>query len=129
MRSNDAVRPSYRIRSARARAIRARKVNMIYSLFAASMVLIVLAACLLRFGVTAQADDGRPDGNKYYTSVMITYEMSAEDYAHEYADPDHYENEQEYLKEVCRINNLSEFSGELEHLAPGNYIIIPYYAD
>ena len=129
MRRSDKMRPSYRIRSARARAVRARKVNMIYSLIAASMVLTVLIVCLLRFGFTAQADDGSQEGNKYYTSVMITYEMDALDYAREYADPEHYESEEAYLKEVCRINHLSELSGELEHLAPGNYIIIPYYAD
>ena len=93
------------------------------------MVLFILLICLLRFGFTAQADSAGIQENKYYTSVMITYDMDAEDYARQYADPDHYDSEQEYLMEICSINHLSYVSGELERLAPGNYIIIPYYAD
>lgn len=129
MNTNRAGVSPYRIRAARARARRARRVNLIYSLLAAGAVLIILAICLLRFGFTSHADDGSTDDHKYYTSVMITYDMGAEDYAREYADPDHYSSVKEYLAEVCRINNMSVYSGELERLGPGNYIIIPYYAD
>ena len=129
MSNRNSTRQPYRIRAAKARARRARQVTFLYGLIAAVMVLIILAACLLRFGFTAQADAGGTDDSKYYTSVMITYDMNAEDYAREYADPDHYASEQEYLREVCSINNLSYIGGELENLGPGNYIIIPYYAD
>ena len=120
---------SYRIRSARARARRAHKVNMMYGLIAAVMVLTIILACILRFGFSAQAEDGGAELNKYYTSVMITYEMSAEDYAEEYANPDYYSSETEYLKEVCEINHLAMSNGEIRNLMPGNYVILPYYAE
>lgn len=129
MKRNRHDAESYRIRAAKARARRVRQVNGYFRLIAASMILIILIVCMLRFGFTSRADDGLTGDSKYFTSVMITYEMSAEDYAKEYADPDHYASEQEYLREVCSINHLSYTSGELENLGPGNYIIIPYYAD
>lgn len=120
---------TYRERAAHARLRRARKVRLLYSMIAAVMVLIILIVCLLRFGFSSHADEMDPDGEKFYTSVLITYEMSAEDYAGLYADPEYYSSERDYLKEVCRINHLSMLNGEIQGLMPGNYIIIPYYAE
>ena len=119
----------YRKRAARARERRARKVRFLYSLIAAALVLLILFVCLLRFGFSSNADEKQAEGEKRYTSVLITYDMTVKDYAELYADPTYYRSEQAYLKEVCSINHLALSSGEIQGLMPGNYIIIPYYAD
>ena len=120
---------SYRIRSKRARVLRAKKVSFYRHLLILGILFFLFFTALFLSRISPRAKETNETEQKYFTSRMITYEMSAQDYAREYADPDHYESELDYLKEVCSINNLTMVDGTIEGAGPGNYLIFPYYVE
>ncbi len=116
------------MRTARARALRARKVRRIYTVLGAAVAAAILLTSLLIFGMTSHADEKGTQVHKYYTSVLVTGEDTLEEMAERYADPSHYRNTAAYYREVCEINHLSPAGEEAPRVSPGNYVIVPYYS-
>lgn len=61
---------------------------------------------------------------KYYKNIVIAYDYDLSDAAADYAD-EHYDNAQDYLREVCNINHLASASD----VTPGTHVIVPYYSE
>lgn len=119
---------SYRSRAARARARRSQKVNTIYSLIAAVLVITVLVVSMLMFSITSRADSRGAIEYKYYTSEMVTADHSVEDIVNEKADSAHYPDRETYMRELCSINHLKENENGSVYVGPGNYVVVPYYS-
>lgn len=60
---------------------------------------------------------------KYYKNIVIAYDYDLSDAAADYAD-EHYDDERDYLREVCSINHLAS----AYDVTPGTYVIVPYYS-
>lgn len=120
---------SYRVRAARERARRSRKVDTIFSLIAAILVLAILICSFLMFSITGRADETGSDTHpyKYYTSELITSDHTLTAIAREKADHVHYSDTDAYIREVCSINHLHADAKGNVYVAPGNYIVVPYY--
>ena len=120
---------AYHERAALARENRRREVNRIYAAIIIVSALIILFGSFLLFGMTSNASVENEDQTfKYYTSVMLTLDQNIHDVAAIYADPVHYSSPDAYLTEVCEINHLGYFNGEVEGAGPGTHIIVPYYS-
>ena len=63
-----------------------------------------------------------PGEHKYYTSILIREGDTLWSIARTYMDL-HYSSEEDYIRELCRINRLSD-----EELRAGMYLIIPYFS-
>lgn len=59
---------------------------------------------------------------KYYKSVVLAYGDTLWSVAEEYADV-HYEDAEDYINEVMKINHLKS-----EDVDAGQYLIVPYYS-
>lgn len=116
------------MRTARERALRARKVKLTYAVPGASVAAAILLTSILIFGMTSRADEKGMQEYKYYTSVLVTGTNTLEEAAQRYADPSHYRNTTDYYREVCEINHLTLSGGDVPKVAPGNYVIVPYYS-
>lgn len=86
-----------------------------------SIITVVLAGILLFGTVSAQAASA-DTLHKYYTSIRIEAGDTLWAIAGAYMT-DEYTNIQEYIREVCAINHISE-----DKIYAGQYIVIPYYA-
>ena len=132
----DAYRPgaAWHERAALSRQRRCRQVNRIYAAAAVISAVIILICCLLVFGLSSDAADrksGRTEGGsdcKYFKSVMLTYDTGIKELAGLYADPEHYADAGQYIAEVCEINHLGLYYGNIEGAGPGTHIIVPYFA-
>ncbi len=89
---------------------------------------LALILALLMFGIPSHADESGAQLHKYYTSVLVIDEESLSELVEEYAATGDYRNVRSYLGEVCRINHLSMRDADTLKVAPGNYIILPYYS-
>ena len=72
-------------------------------------------------------DTGQSDA-QVFTSILVIGDQTLEDIAGQYADPDYYRNTAAYYREICEINHLPVKEGGIPHVAPGNYIIVPYFS-
>ncbi len=90
-------------------------------------IFIVLISLLL-FGLSSEADETGTQLHKYYTSVLVKDAESLNELAAQYADAEHYRNLRMYYREVREINHLPMDDPDTLQIAPGNYIILPYYS-
>ncbi len=88
----------------------------------------VILLMFLLFGITSHADEKGAQLHKYYTSVLVIDEESLAEQVEEYAATGDYPNVRTYLREVCRINHLAMRDADTLKIAPGNYVILPYYS-
>ena len=100
--------------------------NTVISMAVVFAVLILIS--LLIFGLTSRAETQGNQMHKYYTSILVIGDETLEDIAGQYADPDYYRNTAAYYREICEINHLPVKEGGIPHVAPGNYIIVPYFS-
>lgn len=121
-------RGSYPERAARARHRRTRQLRRIYGMLCASVILSGFLVSFLLFGVTSHADENGKPLHKYYTSVLVKDPATLEEMADRYADSAHYRSSRDYFHEVCEINHLSADEDGIPRIAPGNYVILPYYS-
>ena len=92
-------------------------------IFATSFILImVCSAMFFTMKVKAQNSDASAS-QKYYKSITITAGDTLWNYAERYADEEHYEDYQEYVDEVLRMNGLMN-----DEITVGQCLIIPYYS-
>lgn len=116
---------TYRERSRRARRARARYIARCRMIVAGALG--VVAVCTA-FGVgvlRSRASSNDTDiSYKYYKNIVVACDYDLYDAAADYAD-DHYDDEQDYLREVCNINHLASVSG----VTPGTRVVVPYYSE
>lgn len=89
---------------------------------------VILLWAFLVFGITSHADENGAQLHKYYTSVLVIDEESLAQQVETYASTGDYRDVQSYLREVCRINHLAMRDADTLKVAPGNYVILPYYS-
>lgn len=92
-------------------------------------ILCALAACFtLLFAFSADSFSANASAHtkqeacKYYTSVRIQEDDTLYSIADTYMDMQHYASEEEYIRELCRINFLED-----ETILTGMYLVVPYY--
>lgn len=114
---------TYRERSRRSRAARARYVDRCRVLLFGAMAAMVLITAFTTAVIRSKASSSEADtAYKYYKNIVVSYDYDLDDAAAEYAD-EHYGSERAYLREVCSINHLAT-----SDVTPGTHVIVPYYA-
>jgi len=86
-----------------------------------SVIAVVMMCSIMFSTINAQAAPSKTI-NKYYTSIQIESGDTLWEIADEYITDD-YTNMNEYIREVCSINHISE-----DEIHAGQYIVVPYYA-
>lgn len=128
MNSRAVYRSGNSIRKGTAKAAYYRRSSTVHCVLPVLAGVVCLVLILLLHVVHTQASsDQHINKFKYYTNVMISSEMSLQDYAEEYADPQYYKSDDAYISEVVDINHLQTLDGEVSGVTPGTYLVIPYY--
>jgi len=110
-----------RIRNNRIRRRRQLKHHILMFI---TTVLLISCFSVCFFSFKAKAQSGSEEiAYKYYKSITVENGDTIWDYAEKYADSEYYDSYDCYIKEVIRINSLSDDS-----IQSGQYIIIPYYS-
>lgn len=91
-------------------------------------IAVVLVTSFLLFGITSHADEPGTQLHKYYKSVLVIDEASLSEIVEEYAATGNYRNVRAYLREVREINHVPMKDENTLKVAPGNYLILPYYS-
>ncbi len=89
---------------------------------------LVLILTLTLCSLTSHADEAGTQEYKYYTSVLVTDSDELQVLVEQYAGCSHYRGIDDYLQEVRKINHLPLEDSDSLGVAPGNYVILPYYA-
>lgn len=85
-------------------------------------IIAVIMICSVMFGTINTQAAPAETTNKYYTSIQIESGDTLWAIADEYIT-DEYSDMNEYIREVCSINHISE-----DEIHAGQYIVVPYYA-
>ena len=92
-----------------------------------TVITFVLIACFsvmfCSFGSKAQSSS-EDISYKYYKSIAVGAGDTLWDYARLYADENHYDTYNSYIKEVKDINHLKD-----DNIVYGQYIVLPYYSN
>lgn len=108
-------------RIVRTRQVRRQKMLLCFGIF---ITILLLTFFSLRAFVYANDKDEFSNYTKQYKSVCVycgdTIDSISEEY---YTHP--YKSINQYKKEIRSINHIAM----TDNLIPGNYIVIPYYAD
>ncbi len=94
------------------------------------LVLAVFFIGIVIFGVNSMISEAGTAGEenlsfKYYKNVCIGQGESLTSLARTYADEEHYENHDSYIREVVYMNHLED----ADNICAGTYLIIPYYSN
>jgi len=112
-----------RRKAARARA---RKVRILRSALAAFILVSVV------FGIGGIASRAKskeiPEAYKYYDTITVAYEENLLDIVQRYDDRNYYKTQNDYLEELCRINNLDYDKSSYPVVTPGTHLVVPYYS-
>jgi LysM repeat protein len=88
-------------------------------------IILVLALSVAFGSILANAEDNDTVRSyKYYTSIEVRYGETLWSIAEENMSADHYSGINAYIKEVMKINGLTD-----ENITAGQYIIVPYFTD
>lgn len=87
-----------------------------------TVLIIVMAMLFVSFSTEAN-DKEHPAFYKYYKSIEISSGDTLWSIANANFDPIHYNNMDDYVAEIKRMNSL--FSDEI---VAGSYLIVPYYS-
>ena len=85
-------------------------------------IIAVIMICSVMLSTTNTQAAPAETTNKYYTSIQIESGDTLWAIASEYISDD-YTDMNEYIREVCSINHISE-----DEIHAGQYIVVPYYA-
>ncbi len=119
MRIED-VRSERRIMKNRLRRQREMKKNFL--LLVMTVCLIVTCSFSLS-GFRANAkDDSTEASYKYYKSIFVQGDDTLWSIAERYMDDVHYDSAEDYIREVMRMNGLTD-----DTIRYGEYLIVPYY--
>ena len=116
-------RVSARRKAARARA---RKVRLLQT----TLVAFLLMTAIFGIGGIASRAKSReiPEAYKYYDTITVAYQENLLDIVQRYDDRNYYETQEDYLEELCRINNLKYDGSAYPVVTPGTHLIVPYYS-
>ena len=119
-------------RSRRMEMKRAKRVRQL-QLMAARAVMIALlafAAAALGFGGIASRAQSRqvPVSYKYYDTVTVAYQENLLDIVERYDDRDHYATQDDYVRDLCMINNIEYDGTAYPQVTPGTKLVVPYYS-
>ena len=110
-----------RIRNNRIRRMRELRCRMLTCII---MLMLTAGSSLLFFSFRAKAQSNDEEIlYKYYKSTVVSSGDTLWDYAEEYGINKHYDNHQDYIREVMQMNGLSD-----GQITEGQYIILPYYS-
>lgn len=92
---------------------------------------VLLAVMITVFaGIGSRADMREiPKAYKYYDTITVGNYENLLDIVERYDNRDYYETQTDYLKELCRINNLEYSTSEYPDVSPGTHLIVPYYSE
>ncbi len=80
-------------------------------------------------GIASRAQSRKvPDAYKYYDTITVGYQENLLDIVQRYDDRNYYETQRDYVRELCRINNLEFDETEYPEIAPGTHLVVPYYS-
>lgn len=115
------IRSERRIRNNRIR--RRREMRKNFLLFVMTLCLIVTTSVAVSsFRSNAKNDDSK-ETYKYYKSIVVSDNDTLWSIAETYMDEEHYESVYEYIREVMRINSLTN-----DAIYADAHLIVPYYA-
>jgi nucleoid-associated protein YgaU len=114
------ARSERRIRKNRIRRQREMRKNIL--MFLMTICLIVTCSISLNGFRSNAKDDSVKTSYKYYKSITVERNDTLWSIAEEYNDKEHYDSIKDYIKEVMRINSMSD-----EEIHYGDSLIIPYY--
>ena len=86
------------------------------------MLVISLSLIFFDFGTKAQSSDAEIS-YKYYKSVTVQEGDTLWNYAEQYGNSEYYDNKQDYIDEVMKMNALTD-----TEITSGQNIILPYYS-
>ena len=120
-RSQD-IRSERRIRNNRIR--RRREMRKNFLLFVMTFCLIVTTSIAVSsFRSNAKNDAGK-ETYKYYKSIVVSNNDTLWSIAEDYMDEEHYSSVYEYIREVMRINSLTN-----DAIYADAHLIVPYYGE
>ena len=106
--------------------IRRRKIvrrQFIMLMAVVSALIFIIMFNMSTFNSDAQSDKYVPE-YKYYKSITVNSGDSLWTIASDIYSSDHYDDINDYINEVCNINNLADASD----LIAGDSLIVPYYS-
>lgn len=101
--------------------IRRHIFQLIFALAFICLVVFGLNSMISRAGVTKEGELSF----KYYKNICIAQGETLTSIAKIYADKEHYETLDKYVKEVVYMNHLEN----ADDICEGAYLIIPYYSN
>lgn len=90
---------------------------------ALSVLIFIIMFNIFVFNSDAQSDTYIPE-YKYYKSITVNYGDNLWTIANDMYSSDHYDDMNDYITEVCNINNLADASD----IIAGKSLIVPYYS-
>ena len=116
------IRSERRIRNNRIR--RRREMRKNFLLFVMTLCLIITTSIAVSsFRSNAKNDAGK-ETYKYYKSIVVSDNDTLWSIAKEYMDEEHYDSVHEYIREVMRINSLTN-----DAIYADAHLIVPYYGE
>ena len=70
-----------------------------------------------------------PKAYKYYDTITVGCYENLLDIVERYDNRDYYETQTDYVKELCRINNIEYNPSEYPDVPPGTHLVVPYYSE
>lgn len=105
---------------------RARKVQLLRTSLAAFIIMSVIF-CAGGIASRAKSKDV-PEAYKYYDTITVDYQENLLDIVQRYDDRNFYKTQNDYLEELCRINNLKYDKSSYPVVTPGTHLVVPYYS-
>ena len=110
----------------KAARMRARKVRILRTALTA---FILISAVFGIGGIASRAKSKEaPEAYKYYDTITVAYEENLLDIVQRYDDRNFYKTQNDYLEELCRINNLDYDKSSYPVVTPGTHLVVPYYS-
>lgn len=109
-------------RSIRNRIRRKRQLrNRLVMCFLTILLVVAFSSFFFGFGAKAQ-ENNEEKAYKYYKSITIEVGDTLWHYAKQYGDERYYDDCNDYIREVKRINSLRN-----DQITAGAHLILPYY--
>ena len=92
----------------------------------------VIAALMIAVltGIGSRASSREfPKAYKYYDTITVGYQENLLDIVQRYDNREFYETQKDYVKELCRINNLAYDDTGYPEVSPGTHLVVPYYSE
>lgn len=114
------IRSERRIRNNRIR--RRREMRKHFFLLVMTLCLIVTTSIVVSSFRSDAKNDTDMESSKYYRSIVVSDSDTLWSIAETYMDEEHYDSVHEYIREVMRINRLTN-----DAIYADAHLIVPYY--